>query len=263
MRRSMLAVALAMPPWTAHAQERAPPAPHCLDARQLDEIHQPSPRTLAIEGGDGRRYRLDLDRDCPVAAASRATLLAREGWVCGTGREFVRTDDRLCAVTGARVIDARDYAVLARAAMVADRGVKTLETVEVKAPKWKGFAGSPSFCFNPRYLRAWSEDPRSLIVELSPRHPGGHRRYRVELGDRCPQLDGAPAISFRSGVGIGLICGNAGDQVLAHMDDRANMFEADDPMREDWRPSSAYALRRPGLPMRCGVSAVYPMDAAR
>jgi hypothetical protein len=240
--------------------QRVPPAPGCLDARQMAEVRQASSRQLAVQGQDGQRFRITLGEDCPGAGEASAVLLAREGWVCGAGGELVRIGASVCAVAGVERIDARAYAAMAREASIrsADDDVKTLETVQVRAPQRKGFAGSPSFCFNPRYLRAWSEDSKGMLVELSPRRSGGHRYYRVELAQTCPDLDSAPAIVFRSGVGIGLICGNPGDRVIAQDSGGGSVFDAGDPgfvFADDPRRSG-----RMGMRVQCSVAAVYPHE---
>jgi len=253
----MMAWALMLPATPVHA--RQPPTPGCLDARQMAEVRQASPRQLAVQGQDGQRFRITLAQECPGAGDTTAVLLARDGWVCGAGNEFVRMGATTCAISGLEPIDARDYAALAReAAQSADDGVKTLETVQVRAPRRRGFAGSPSFCFNPRYLRAWSEDSKGMLVELSPRRSGGHRYYRVELAQSCPDLDAAPAIVFRSGVGIGLICGNPGDRVVAQNSGDGSLFDSGDAgfmFADDERRSS-----RMGIRVQCSVSAVYPHE---
>jgi hypothetical protein len=251
-----LFLAAALP---AHAQERSPaPSPDCLDARRLQEIHQADARTFAVQDSDGRRFRLALASDCPLQADTPAVLLAREGWVCGTGNEFVRSGPSTCAVTALTGLDARTYASLARTASHADDGVTTLETVSVRAPpRRRGFAGSPSFCFNPRYLRAWSEDSAGMLVELSPRRSGGHRYYRVELAQNCPDLDSAPAIVFRSGLGIGVICGNPGDRIIAQDSGGGSLFDAGD---SDLMFAEDPRLSRMGMRFQCTVSAVYPHE---
>ena len=175
---TLMMMTLALPQ-AVHAQApeappRVPPAPGCLDARQMAEVRQASSTELAVQGRDGQRFRITLSEGCPGAGRADAVLLAREGWVCGTGQEYVRIGEATCAVTGIAAIDAREYAAMARAAsMQTDDGVTTLETVEVRAPQRRGFAGSSSFCFNPRYMRAWSEDNEGMLVELSPRRSGG------------------------------------------------------------------------------------------
>lgn len=242
------------------APPRVPPAPGCLDARQMAEVRQASSTELAVQGRDGQRFRITLSEGCPGAGHADAVLLAREGWVCGTGKEYVRIGDATCAVAGIAAVDAREYAAMARAAtMQADDGVTTLETVEVRAPQRRGFAGSASFCFNPRYLRAWSEDSKGMLVELSPRRSGGHRYYRVELAQSCPDLDSAPAITFRSGVGIGLICGNPGDRVVAQTGDGGSLFNAGD--ADAIIPGDERRWSRRGIQVQCTVSAVYPHES--
>jgi len=263
MRRRLALWALALPLTAAHAQTpapapRLPPAPGCLDARQMDEVRQVSPTLLAVQGRDGQRFRIDLADGCPGASQAQAVLLAREGWVCGTGREYVRIGDATCAVAAIATVDAREYAALARASQVADDGVTTLDTVQVRAPRRHGFAGSSSFCFNPRYLRAWSEDKQGMLVELSPRRSGGHRYYRVELAQSCPDLDSAPAITFRSGVGIGLICGNPGDRVVAQDSGGNSVFDSGN--ADALIPGDERRWSRRGIRIQCTVSAVYPHE---
>jgi hypothetical protein len=262
---TLMMMTLALPQ-AVHAQApeappRVPPAPGCLDARQMAEVRQASSTELAVQGRDGQRFRITLSEGCPGAGRADAVLLAREGWVCGTGQEYVRIGEATCAVTGIAAIDAREYAAMARAAsMQTADGVTTLETVEVRAPQRRGFAGSSSFCFNPRYMRAWSEDSEGMLVELSPRRSGGHRYYRVELAHGCPDLDSSPAITFRSGVGIGLICGNPGDRVVAQDSGDGSLFDSGDAgmmFADDERRWS-----RRGIRVQCSVSAVYPHEPA-
>ncbi len=266
MRWSLALLMALVLPAAAHAQApdappRVAPAPGCLDARQMAEVRQASSTELAVQGRDGQRFRIALSSGCPGAGGDDAVLLAREGWVCGTGKEYVRIGEATCAVTAIATIDAREYAAMARAATVpADDGLTTLETVEVRAPKRRGFAGSSSFCFNPRYLRAWSEDSQGMLVELSPRRSGGHRYYRVELAQSCPDLDSAPAITFRSGVGIGLICGNPGDRVVAQDSGGNSLFDSGN--ADAWIPGDERRWSRRGIRVQCSVSAVYPHEQA-
>lgn len=257
MRFLLLATVLALTP-AAESRSRTPPSPVCLDARQVAEVRQVSSHHLAVEGEDGQRFRLTLAQDCPGAAEAEAALLAPEGWACAAGSAFVRTGGAICAVSGIERIDARTYAALAREAMARSRrDLKTLETVQVRGPRRLGFAGSPSVCFNPRYLRAWAEDSKGLLVELSPRRSGGHRYYRVELAHSCSILDAAPAIVFHSGPGIGLICGNAGDRVIAQ-DGAGSPFESSDAGSSF--PDDGRRSLRMGMRAQCSVTAVYPHE---
>ena len=92
----VLALCAALP---AQAEVRTPPAPHCLDARTVSEVFQSDARTLAMVQADGRRFRVDLATDCPeIAADTRTRMLAAEGWMCGTGNEYMAVGTQLCPV---------------------------------------------------------------------------------------------------------------------------------------------------------------------
>ncbi|NUO77635.1 MAG: hypothetical protein HOQ32_16690 [Lysobacter sp.] len=223
------------------------PAPHCLDARAMDEVRQSSDRTLAVVQNDGRRFRVDLQEDCPAAAAdAQASVLAREGWVCGTGNEYVRSGQRLCPVAAVAEIDTKTYAELALASHRRHGDVATLEAVEVRAEKRRGFGGSVQYCLNPRYMRGWNEDGKGLVVEVSPQRSGGNRYYRVELAYSCPELFDATTIELRSGMGISAVCGNPGDTVVAVPEMREGQGIA----------RSGGVLSR----ISCPIASVYPID---
>lgn len=234
----------------AAAREPAP-APDCVDARQIDDARFADPRTLAMSSG-GRRYRLDLAADClPPPPGVDMTLAGPGGWVCDGAEAFVRIGERTCPVTSVRVIDAREYAVLARSATVhrqAADAVTPLAPVEVRAERRRGFTGSPHFCFNTRDLRAWSQTPAGVQVQVSPRRSGGYHAYQVELEGGCSELHDAQTVEFRSGVGIGQICGNPGDH-LKVLNERA------------WIGITETGLGAKGHPARlCRIRAVYPLD---
>jgi hypothetical protein len=244
-------------PFTAAAQSapaRTPPAPQCLDAREVAEMRQPDPRTLAIATTDKRYFRLGLQQDCPgLEGDSAAALWGRDGWICGEGREFARGAGHDCPIVSSQPGDAASYA---RDARLADQnGPRTLAPVEVRGtqrPGQRGFRGTTSYCFAPRYMRAWSEDPQGVIVEVSPVHSGGNRYYRVELASSCPALSGASTIAFVSGMDMGIICGNAGDALVVQQRSLTAAGGSQHPM-----------FSRPGgMPLRasdrCTVSAVYP-----
>ncbi len=260
MRPIPLSLALLFAAPLASAQSQAMSTPACLDARQVAELQQASPRQLAALDRNGQRFRIDLGEDCPGSTGARAQLLARGGQVCGTAGEGVRIGAATCPIVAVTSVDARDYAALARAAAVlADSTATTLETVEVRGERRRGFGGSSSYCFDTRYLRSWSEDGKGMLVEVAPKRSGGHRYYRVELPQSCPDLDSAPAISFRSGVGISLICGNPGDRVVADGNGDVVSFDVADPfpISDDVRPSRF----RAGMRFQCTVSAVYPHES--
>lgn len=243
---------------TAAAQEASPapriaPAPNCLDAREVAEMRQPDPRTLSIATTDKRYYRVDLQQDCPgLEADPQSALWGREGWICGGGREFVRGNGQDCAVASAQPQDVAAYAQLAR--LADQNGPRTMAPVQVrgnKRPGQHGFRGTTNYCFAPRYMRGWSEDPKGVIVEVSPVHSGGNRYYRVELVGSCPVLDQASQITFASGQDLGIICGNAGDQLIVQRETLTAQPEADHPMFS--RPG-----RAPSTAAHCAVAAVYP-----
>lgn len=252
-----IALMLAVP--GASAQEAPPSA--CLDARQVAELQQASPRQLAALDRSGQRFRIDLGEDCPGSTGAKAQLLARGGRVCGSAGEAVRIGAATCPIIGLSPVDARGYAALARAAagLASDSVATTLETVEVRGERRRGFGGSSSYCFDTRYLRSWSEDSKGMLVEVAPKRSGGHRYYRVELPQSCPDLDSAPAISFRSGVGISLICGNPGDRIVAEGTGDGISFDAAEPfpISDDVRQSRF----RSGMRFHCTVSAVYPHES--
>jgi hypothetical protein len=261
MRSIPLFTALLLATPTASAQSQEAPTPPCLDARQVAELQQASPRQLAALDRSGQRFRIDLGEDCPGSQGARAQLLARGGRICGSEGEAVRIGATTCPIVAVATVDAREYAGLARAAgaLANDTETTTLETVEVRGERRRGFGGSSSYCFDTRYLRSWSEDGKGMLVEVAPKRSGGHRYYRVELPQNCPDLDSAPAISFRSGVGISLICGNPGDRVVAEGTGDGISFDVAQPfpISDDVRQSRF----RPGMRFQCTVSAVYPHES--
>ncbi|NMI22261.1 hypothetical protein E1J24_10480 [Xanthomonas hortorum pv. pelargonii] len=244
---------------TASAEPVRPAAPNaeCLDARQLAELHQVDARTLAVAENGGRLFRLTLAQDCPqLAAQADASLLAAHGWVCNGAQAYVSTAQQRCAISQVATLSAREYASAAR--QRDHSGVPTLEGISVRESRRRNFAGSSSYCFNPSMLRSWSEDGQGLVVEVSPRHPGTHRHYRVELMDSCRELSGAPPIRFVSGMGLNAICGNPGDKVDV-LDEMALAGAA----AESGQQGDLSATRG-GLAARmrqsCTVAAVYPRD---
>lgn len=230
-----------------------PPAPgaQCLDARDLREMHQPLPGILAVIDHRGDRYRLDLATDCPVVPGA-TSLLAPHGWVCGLAGEFVRAGERECGIQRVTVIDAKAYAALAVASQRDADGMPRLATVRVTAEKRRGFLGSPSYCFAPAHMRGWSVDRLGIVVEMSPRRAGGNRWYRVELAGSCVELNTASRVLIESGVGNGLVCGNAGDRVV----------NAPEPLGAFAEPFAG-RLRGRGETFGCPVTAVYPIDKTR
>ena len=235
---------------SASAQERTPPAPHCMDAVGVQEVEQASPRSIALRAASGQAYRIDFSEDCPgVRGATTLKLEAPAGWACGRPSERVVVDGRSCAVSAVTPVQDRDYASVARNS---DRlRTATLPTLTISERKdvRRSFGGSPSYCFATRNVRAWSSDPQGMLVETNPLRNGGHRYYRVELGGHCRQLDRAPQLSFRSGMQNGLICGNAGDRILTAD------FENGDLRSDGLAPLPQYTRGA------CTIQAVYPASS--
>lgn len=66
-----------------------------------------------------------------------------------------------------------------------------------------------SECLDPDRARGWHLiDSDELLVDA------GRKKYHLELTHSCPDLAFAMTVGFRSGDGIGRICGSAGDTVL-------------------------------------------------
>jgi type II secretory pathway component PulF len=64
MLAASLSLALAT---SAAAQERTPPAPHCMDATGVQEVEQASPRSIALRAASGQAYRIDFS-EAPASA---------------------------------------------------------------------------------------------------------------------------------------------------------------------------------------------------
>lgn len=242
-------IALALLPDGLPARE--PPAPHCADARTIEESWQSDDRTLVLRVANGARYRIDLADACPGATAEgELRLLTPGGWLCGSNEERVRSGDAVCAVAGLAPIDAREFARHARTA-VATTG-HHLDRVVVTAPKGRRFAGSTSYCLNASHMRGWHEDGDGLVVEVSPRRSGGHSRYRVELAGSCPELAWATAMRLESSLGMGVVCGNPGDRAVA-------VAESNDAFAGD-RYRRVVAMPPPVRSRGCPVTGVYPIE---
>lgn len=233
--------------------ERVAPAPHCLDARDVQQVEQETATAIAVRNGQGQAYRIDFSAACPgINDAGTLRLEAPSGWACGRPSEQVVVDGRRCAVAGVTPIDNREFASTARAS--GRQYAATLPSVTVTAkgearqPRSRTrqtFQASPAFCFASRHVRSWSEDAQGVVVETNPRRSGGHRFYRVELAGSCPILAGATSVYFQSGFQNGLICGNPGDR----------MVETPSDIPGDLR-SFTPRFMRPA----CPVLAVYPKD---
>ncbi|PII15627.1 hypothetical protein CR920_07370 [Stenotrophomonas indicatrix] len=236
---------------TASAQERMPPAPHCMDAVGVQEVEQASPRSIALRAASGQPYRIDFAEDCPgVRAATTLKLEAPAGWACGRPSERVVVDGHSCAVSAVTPVQARDYASVARDSDSLRTATLPALTIRQRKDVRRSFGGSASYCFATRNVRGWSSDTQGMLVETNPLRSGGHRFYRVELGSHCLQLDRSPELSFQSGMQNGLICGNPGDRVVTA--DFASFDERSDAVA----PLPRFTRRG-----ACTIQAVYPASS--
>jgi hypothetical protein len=208
------------------AMAREPkPGQTCMDARDMLRSVTISPQLVTVATSTGA-YRIDLAAHCEMPPGAELSILAREGWVCGGEREFLRAGDALCPIKEVQPIEYRDFTRLTH--LAAGRGgqgdVTILDEVEVIGkPSRRGFIASTEYCFDPGSLRGWSKEDGAVVVETSPRRAGGNRHYRIELAGTCSDLAGAHSIQFRSGVGIGVICANPGDTLIV-LDSRSGLF---------------------------------------
>ena len=222
MQARCLALAVVFVPLLAAARAPAP-SDACLDARAIERVRAIDENTLVVAAGNGR-FVVAHASGCD--AKQPAELLATEGWACGAEKEFVKVADMLCPVISVTRIDGRTYAGLAAAAdqrefFVMKEGDTALEPVEVTAKAAKqraGFRGDTDYCFSPAAVRGWQLDGNEIIVQTSKRRAGGNSSYRVLLSSSCPELEWADNVEFESGVGIGMICGHAGDKAIARDD---------------------------------------------
>ena len=228
-------------------EARDPPAPHCIDGRSIAEAAQADDRTLAIRGDDGRRHVLELDGTCPdILEGEGVQVLGWNGWVCGVEGEVVRGATRDCPIAGTAVIDTRAYADLMKRAHA---GMRTLDRVVVQGVRQRGFRGTPDYCVANSWMRSWHETPQGIVVEVSPRRSGGHRFYRIEMRGSCIMQTGGAAMSLVSAMGLGMVCGNAGDHALFTRDSTSGMPGLD-PFPGIVSPFGA----------RCEISQVYPLE---
>jgi hypothetical protein len=113
--------------------------------------------------------------------------------------------------------------------------------------KQRGFRGDVDYCFSTDAVRGWQLDGNEIVVQTSKRRAGGHDSYRVALAGSCPELEWADSVEFYSGVGIGMICGNAGDKALA----------VDTTLEPGIEQRGPMLMARTG---GCPIAAVFPED---
>ena len=158
---------------------------------------------LAPLGDRFERRRIILVKSLLLGAALLA--IAPHGWVCGTGREWLRVGDRDCAIGGVQPLDARGWALALRED-ARTNPTPTLATVVVdgKSQPKRRFAASPEYCVDPRRVRGWNTRGGDIVVITQPRRGSRERAsYRLELTGACPEAGYASQLSLVSGVGIG------------------------------------------------------------
>ncbi len=252
---AMICVLLSMTCLAASARDPKP-APHCADARQIQETWQSDEHTLAIRLADGERYRIELADACGGATTGEQPVLyTRSGWLCGSNEEVLQVGERTCAVAGMASIDSRQFAEHAlRAANLAR--VESIDRVEVRGERVRSFVGTTAYCISPQHVRGWNMDADGMVVEVSPRRSGGNRYYRVELAGYCSELRETNEMQLESGMGIGAVCGNAGDlalPIVANAEDSPTLSAS----------MSAFGTRRPPgsiVATECRITRVYPIE---
>ena len=200
---------------TAPAARPAAPHPDCMDARAVTEARHLDERVVLLRTATGA-HRITLAEACPRADGEALVAVAAHGWVCGTGREWLRVGDRDCAIGGVQPLDARGWALALRED-ARTNPTPTLATVVVdgKSQPKRRFAPSPEYCVDPRRVRGWHTLDGDIVVTTQPRRGSREQAsYRLELTGACPEAAYSTQLSLVSGVGIGWICGNPGDRVI-------------------------------------------------
>jgi hypothetical protein len=187
----------------AAGDARAPaPAAHCLDARAVSDVWWQSPTQILVATG-ARLHRVSTATDCPASEAGGA-LLARDGWVCGTGGEFVQSADQRCPISAVSQLSRSE-------ANRALRDRRHAETELTATPLRKAFQGSVEQCMDPTRMRSWSVDGNDLIVTTARAGATAPTRFRVTLAGSCPEAGTRDVLQWRSATGRGRICGVPGE----------------------------------------------------
>lgn len=244
----LLAALLALASESVSATRPAAPAAHCLDARQVGQSRHLSDRLLLARDAQ-QAFRIELAESCPPNGDAQQSLLAPHGWVCGGEDNFLRNGGQICGIAKVEPISFADFSALLRAADTNAEGEIVLAPVQIEAKvdARRRFAGSPEYCVDPRQVRGWNVIKDGLELQTSPRRSGGHKRYRVELGRSCPEFTLAGGLMLRSGVGIGWICGNAGDLAIAVPESSSGEF------------ANAALFAQPSVAQGCPIVSVLPI----
>lgn len=235
---------------TPSAARPEAPHPDCVDARAVTEARHLDERVVLLRTATGA-HRIEMAAACPRADGESLVALAPHGWVCGTGKEWLRIGGKDCPVGGVQALDERGWALALRE-HARNTPTPTLATVVVdgKSQPKRRFTASPEYCVDPRRVLGWNTRGGDIVVTTQPRRGSRERAsYRLELTGSCPEAGYASQLSLVSGAGIGWICGHPGDKAI---------------VSEAWEPASAVGglassevsavLSRRG----CTIAAVYP-----
>ncbi|GMU44376.1 MAG: hypothetical protein IT479_04355 [Xanthomonadales bacterium] len=182
-----------------------PPAPEvdCLDARSISGVWRIFPDQLLVRSA-GRRFRLQFSAACEADPA-RSVLLAREGWVCGRGGEFLQSGTQRCSVAGVHPINAIEF----RQALAQAHHARP-----VAGDLRDALAGHVGRCFDPGRVRAWSLQGDSVVVQTSAVGTGGRTRYRVSFSGACPEAGILNEVVWKPVAGLIGICGVPGEYAV-------------------------------------------------
>ena len=190
----------------------ASPEGDCIVAATARDTRVADAQTLLMADNQ-RLYRVDLTQSCPALLDLRSiSLRAREGRLCGSRVEAVIANGDICEVAVVTPIEASEYARRAgmSEAQLAAELPPQLDATEVTAARLPRSFTSGKFCFDPSRATGWQMiEGNRVRVDL-------RRRGKVELtlSSSCPELEQASALVFRSGLGVGAVCGNAGDRIV-------------------------------------------------
>lgn len=204
-------------PWSPPSPAREPAAADCIDLHDLGGGWRTGEREILIRSSGRTGARLELDPACPAFAEGvDLETLAPEGWACPGGPVFVRGGDATCPVIRMSGLSELELGEALRTWEANVRPTATLDRVEIRGEwHWRDRTGTTDYCVDARYLRGWDWDGRELVVEVSPRRHAGHRYYRVETANMCPDLASAhTAIRLVSRNGGAAVCGRPGDRVV-------------------------------------------------
>ena len=231
----------------AAAEQRAPaPAPHCLDARAVQEVWPTAAESMLVRSATGQ-YRLSLSSNCQ-ADPQPSALLARDGWVCGAANEFVRNAGQRCPIEALAQISESEFKQ--------SRATSEKYLANERSKLERSFRGFAENCLDPTRIRSWSVQGDSLIVQASRVRNDSPYAYKVQLSGNCPEASVRDQLSWRSTTGMGKICGIPGEFAVfsSQHKDIANVASA----FLSGRPASA-ELR--GCPVQ-SVEAMHRRDVA-